>query len=110
MNIYVGNLSLEVTAEDLRQEFETFGTVISVMLMNDQGIGSGQGRGCGYVEMPSVREGETAIERLQGKTLKGREMNIIRALPVTHYYISSRAEGGAQIPGFRRKIRYYGVK
>jgi RNA recognition motif-containing protein len=73
MNIYVGNLSLEVTEDELRQAFVTFGQVTSVTLMNDQGIGSGQGRGCGYVEMPSVREGDSAIEQLQGKSLKGHK-------------------------------------
>ncbi len=41
MNIYVGNLSLEVTEDDLRQEFVTFGEVISVVIMNDQYINSG---------------------------------------------------------------------
>ena len=45
MNIYVGNLSLEVTEEELRQEFITFGEVISVTIMNDKYIGSGQSRG-----------------------------------------------------------------
>ncbi len=42
MNIYVGNLSFQVTEEELRQEFMAFGDVISVTLMNDKCIGSGQ--------------------------------------------------------------------
>ena len=53
MNIYVGNLSLEVTAEELRQEFIPFGRVTSISIMNDKYIGSGQPRGYGFVKMPS---------------------------------------------------------
>ena len=53
MNIYVGNLSLEVTEEKLRQEFMAFREVLSVTIMNDKYIGSGQSRGYGFVEMPS---------------------------------------------------------
>jgi RNA recognition motif-containing protein len=53
MNIYVGNLSLEMTEEELRREFMAFGEVISVTIMNDKYIGSGQSRGYAFVEMPS---------------------------------------------------------
>ena len=42
MNIYVGNLSLDVTEEELRRQFMTFGQVLSVTIMNDKYIGSGQ--------------------------------------------------------------------
>jgi len=45
MNIYVGNLSLETTEDELRKEFTEFGEVISVTIMNDKYIGSGQPRG-----------------------------------------------------------------
>ena len=45
MNIYVGNLSLEVTEEELRREFMAFGEVITVTIKNDKSIGSGQSRG-----------------------------------------------------------------
>jgi RNA recognition motif-containing protein len=107
MNIYVGNLSLDITEDDLRREFITFGQVTNVTLMNDRGIGSGQGRGCGYVEMPSVKEGESAIEILQGKLLKGRKLDIIKALPVTLKSIS-KLDGGAPVSGFHRKIKNWG--
>jgi RNA recognition motif-containing protein len=103
MNIYVGNLSQQVTEEELRQEFVTFGQVTSVTLMNDQNIGSGQGRGCGYVEMPSVKEGESAIEQLQGKSINGQKLDIIKALPVTR-------NPDTRVSGFSRKIRSWGVR
>jgi len=79
MIIYVGNLPPDVTVNELCQEFITYGQVASVALMNDGGIGSGQRRGCEYVEIPSIKEGESAIEQLQGKSLKGRELEIIKA-------------------------------
>jgi len=83
MNIYVGNLSLEITEEELRQEFMTFGEVISVTIMNDKYIGSGQSRGYGFVEMPQVSEGQAAITALNGKTLRHRTIDVIQALPLS---------------------------
>ncbi len=83
MNIYVGNLSLEVNEEELRQEFMAFGEVISVTIMNDKYIGSGQSRGYGFVEMPSQSEGQDAITALNGKTLRHRTIDVIHALPLS---------------------------
>lgn len=83
MNIYVGNLSLEVTEEELRRAFVVFGQVESVSIMNDRYIGSGQPRGYGFVEMPSRFQGEAAIAELNGKTLKGRVIDVIQALPLS---------------------------
>jgi len=83
MNIYVGNLSLDVKEEELRKEFTPFGQVTSVYVMNDQYIGSGQTRGYGYVVMPSHNEGMEAIFRLQGKILKNRPIQVIEALPLS---------------------------
>ncbi len=81
MNIYVGNLSLEVAVEELRREFMAFGEVTSVTIMNDKYIGSGQSRGYGFVEMPSVSEGQAAITGLSGKTLRERTLNVNAARP-----------------------------
>jgi len=83
MNIYVGNLSLEVTEEELRREFIAFGEVTSVTIMNDKYIGSGQSRGYGFVEMPSRSGGQAAITALNGKTLRHRTIDFIQALPLS---------------------------
>jgi RNA recognition motif-containing protein len=83
MNIYVGNLPLELTEEELRREFMAFGEVISVTVMNDKYIGSGQARGYGFVEMPSVSEGQAAIAALNGKTLRHRTIDVIESLPLS---------------------------
>ena len=83
MNIYVGNLSLEVTEGELRQEFMAFGEVISVSIMNDKYIGSGQSRGYAFVEMATKFEAEAAITGLNGKTLKERTIVVNEARPHT---------------------------
>jgi|WetSurMetagenome_2_1015567.scaffolds.fasta_scaffold607488_2 RNA recognition motif-containing protein len=109
MNIYVGNLSSEITEEELRLEFIMFGKVTSVTLMNDLDIGSGQGRHCGYIEMPSIQEGESAIEQLQGKSIKGHQLDIIKALPLTRNYDTDNNDE-TKVSGFSRKNRYWGGK
>jgi len=83
MNIYIGNLSLEVTEEELRREFMAFGEVISLIIMNDKYIGSGQLRVYGFIEMPSQSEGKTAIVNLNEKTLKHMTINVVEALPLS---------------------------
>ncbi|MBI2850964.1 MAG: RNA-binding protein [Chloroflexi bacterium] len=83
MNIYVGNLPLEVTEDELRQIFVIFGEVISVIIMNDKYIGSGQPRGYGYVQMPSKAQGQTAVISLQDKRLKGQTISVVEALPLS---------------------------
>jgi len=79
MKIYVGNLPFELTEEELRQEFEAFGEVESVSIITDKY--SGRPRGFGFVEMPSVSEGQAAITGLNGKTLKERTLNVNTARP-----------------------------
>ena len=83
MNIYVGNLSLEVTEGELRQEFMAFGAVTSVTIMNDKYIGSGQSTGYAFVEMPSQSEGKAAIAALNDKALSNITINVIEALPLS---------------------------
>ena len=81
MKIYVGNLSYEVTEEDLRLAFEKFGQVESATIIKDKY--SGQSKGFGFVEMPSKAEGQSAIDGLNGKELKGRTLNVNEARPRT---------------------------
>jgi len=79
MNIYVGNLSREVTEEDLRQAFEAFGQVASVTVIKDKF--SGESRGFGFVEMPAKAEAQSAITGLKDKELKGRTLKVNEARP-----------------------------
>jgi uncharacterized membrane protein YgcG len=81
MKIYVGNLSYEVTEEDLRLALEEFGQIESVTIIKDKY--SGQSKGFGFVEMASKAEGQSAIDGLNGKELKGRTLNVNEAHPRT---------------------------
>jgi len=84
MNIYVGNLSYDLSEEDLRRAFEAFGQVSSATIVKDKY--SGRSKGFGFVEMPSAEEARSAIDQLNGKELKGRTLNVNEARP--------RPEGG----------------
>jgi len=79
MNIYVGNLSRDVTDDDLRQAFEAYGQVVSANVIKDKF--SGESRGFGFVEMPAKAEALSAIGELNGKELKGRTLNVNEARP-----------------------------
>jgi cold-inducible RNA-binding protein len=81
MKIYVGNLSYEVTEEDLRQEFEAFGGVESVSVITDKY--SGRPKGFAFVEMASKSESEAAISGLNGKILKDRTIVVNESRPRT---------------------------
>ena len=79
MNIYVGNLSRDVSEEDLRKAFEAFGQVGSVNIITDKF--SGESRGFGFVEMEAKAEAQAAIDGLNGKELGGRTLNVNEARP-----------------------------
>ena len=70
-------------ADELRKEFTAFGEVISVIIMNDKNIGSGQPRGYGFVEMTSKSEGAAAIASLKGKKLRNRVIDVVEGLPLS---------------------------
>jgi RNA recognition motif-containing protein len=79
MSIYVGNLSYEVTKEDLTSVFAEYGTVKRVHLPTDKE--SGRVRGFGFVEMDTEAEEDAAIETLDGAKWMGREMRVNKAKP-----------------------------
>jgi len=81
MNIYVGNLSYEVSEEDLQEAFKAFGQVESVRIIKDKY--SGQSKGFGFVEMSAKAEADAAIEGLNDTELKGRTMKVNEARPRT---------------------------
>jgi len=91
MNIYIGNLTYEVTEADLKQEFEAFGEVTSVTIIKD--TYSGKSKGFGFVEMPKLTEGQAAITGLNGKQIKGRAVTVNGARP--------KGEGGNRGGGGR---------
>ena len=94
MNIYVGNLSYDLSEEDLRRAFEAFGQVSSATIVKDKY--SGRSKGFGFVEMPSAEEARSAIDHLNGKELKGRTLNVNEARPRTE---GGRGGGGRGFEG-----------
>ena len=79
MRIYVGNLSYDMTDDDLRVLFEPYGEVASANVITDKFTGSS--KGFGFVEMVAREAGQKAISELRGKEIKGRALNIDEARP-----------------------------
>ncbi len=79
MSIYVGNLSYDVTQEDLSQVFAEYGSVKRVQLPTDRE--TGRMRGFGFVEMGSDAEETAAIEALDGAEWMGRDLKVNKAKP-----------------------------
>jgi len=106
MNIFVGNISYDVTENELRKEFEAFGNVESVNIITDRH--SGRPKGFGFIEMKSNSEAEAAIAGLKGKSLKERELDVSEARPRVDKK-SSGSYGGRRGGGFgsRGKNRRY---
>lgn len=89
--LFVGNLSFNVTENDLNDAFAAHGTVTETNLMMDRS--TGRPRGFGFVTMSTPQEAQKAIDALNGKELDGRAMTVNVARP--------REEGG----GSRRPFR-----
>jgi RNA recognition motif-containing protein len=79
MSIYVGNLSYEVTQDDLTTVFAEYGTVKRVQLPVDRE--TGRMRGFGFVEMSTEEEETAAIEALDGAEWMGRDLRVNKAKP-----------------------------
>ena len=83
MNIYVGNLAIETTGDELKKVFSVFGDVKYVVIMHDRSVNSHEAGLHGYIEMSMKSDGVAAINNLNGKIIKGRVINIIEALPLS---------------------------
>jgi RNA recognition motif-containing protein len=92
MNIYVGNLSAEVTEEDLRSLFSEYGNITSVKVVKDNY--SGASKGFGFIELPGNTEGQKAINELNSKDLKGKKIVVNEARPKTDSRPSNGGGGG----------------
>lgn len=79
MSIYVGNLSYEVTQEDISEVFAEYGTVKRVQLPTDRE--TGRLRGFAFVEMETEAEESKAIETLDGAEWMGRDLKVNKARP-----------------------------
>ena len=94
--LFVGNLSFDVSDEDLRQAFSEAGSCSSASIVRDRM--TGKSRGFGFVEMTTEEEARRAVSTLNGRELQGRAMNVSEA--------RERGTGpapprGPRTPGFR---------
>ena len=78
-NLFVGNLGPDVTHEELRRLFETYGPVAQVHIIVDRD--TGLPRGFAFVEMIDDADAEKAIKALNGSILKDRTLNVNYARP-----------------------------
>ena len=79
MNIYVGNLSYDMTEQQLQNLFEDFGTVNSVKIITDRDTGNS--KGFGFVEMDNSNEAESAIKELNVSEIQGRSIKVNESVP-----------------------------
>ena len=89
MNLYIGNLNYAVKEQELQELFQQVGEVSSVKIITDKF--TGRSRGFAFVEMPNDAEAKAAIESLNGRSLKERELSVTEAQP--------RTEGGGNRGG-----------
>lgn len=79
MSIYVGNLSFQVTEEELNEAFSEYGAVKRIQIPTDRD--TGRVRGFAFVEMETDTEEEEAISALDGAEWMGRQMKVNKAKP-----------------------------
>ena len=79
MNLYVGNLSYDLSESDLSRTFGEYGEVESVRLITDRE--TGRPRGFGFVEMGDKASGQAAIDALNNHELDGRRLVVNEARP-----------------------------
>ena len=79
MKIHVGNLAYNVTDDDLRGLFSSYGEVSSVNVIKERS--SGQSKGFGFVEMLNNSEADKAMKGLNGTRLKDQPIKLSQAKP-----------------------------
>ena len=79
MKIYVGNLSFDITEDELREVFAEHGEVSRVTLITDKR--TGESKGFGFIEMPVQSEAQAAIQSLDGHSVNGRDIKVTQARP-----------------------------
>ena len=98
MNIYVGNLSWQMTDEDLRNLFEQHGAVGSAKIVKDKV--SGRSKGFGFVEMEDDQAAQAAITALYDQEVMGRKIIVNESQP--------KQQGGAGGGGGFKKRSFGG--
>lgn len=99
MNIYVGNLSFNVSEDELRNLFEAYGTVESVTILKDKF--TNKSRGFAFVEMPEASQANEAIANLNGKDFEGRAISVSEARPKKEGFSQDRGSNRSSKPRSR---------
>ena len=92
MNLYVSNLSYNLTDNELREVFERFGAVTHARIILDRE--TGRSRGFAFVEMPNDAEAQAAINGLNSTDLGGRPLKVVEARPREERPYTPRPGGG----------------
>jgi RNA recognition motif-containing protein len=77
MTIYVGNINYSLGDEDVRRIFEVLGKVDAIKIIRDKK--TGKSKGFGFLDMANKKEAMEAIKTLDGKTVAGRNLRVLRA-------------------------------
>ena len=102
--LFVGNLSFQATEEDLRELFQQAGTVETVRIITDQF--TGRPRGFGFVEMATKEEATKAVEMLNGRLFRDRNLVVDEARPQQQRGPGGGGErGGGRLPRSRFRVR-----
>lgn len=72
IEIYVGNLSYDLTEDRLRKEFEAYGVVNSARIITNRY--TNKSKGFGFVHMPNRAEADAAVKALSDKDILGRKL------------------------------------
>jgi len=102
--LFVGNLSFNITENDLQDAFAAHGTVLETNLMMDRA--TGRPRGFGFITMSSPEEAQKAISAMNGAALDGRNLTVNEARPREE---RTGGGGGGRRPEFSgggRRDRY----
>ena len=78
-NLYVGNLPFDVSEAELQELFVSQGEVVSAKVVMDRE--TGRPRGFGFVEMAQAEDAQKAIQNLDGRDFKGRNLKVNMAQP-----------------------------
>ena len=102
--LFVGNLSFNITENDLQDAFAAHGTVLETNLMMDRA--TGRPRGFGFITMGSPEEAEKAIAAMNGATLDGRNLTVNEAKPKEERAPGGGGGGRREYGGAGRRDRY----
>ena len=98
-NLYIGNLSMKVTEEDLKANFAEVGKIVTVNIIKDRYTGIS--RGFGFVEMETEEAAQEAIRRFNGGQLLGNTITVSEARPKKEGVGGGPGREGGRGGGFR---------